>query len=196
MPEYMTKKAARDLAKDVRATLHQQTTFDDLDALARHLKTAFGNISKQAVVAGYMPIQSEIDCRPALHALERAGYDLCLPKVMAKDQPLSFFRWSVDAPLVMGDYGVGVPTPDAPQVVPDIILVPLLAFDAEGYRLGYGGGFYDRTLDGLRRQKGIYAVGLAYEQQLVNAVPRDEYDQRLDMIITPKGQWLPKTHSH
>jgi 5-formyltetrahydrofolate cyclo-ligase len=86
-----------------------------------------------------------------------------------------------------GVWGIAEPKADKPQVEPDVVLVPLLAFDRRGWRLGYGGGFYDRTLAGLRRRKPIVAVGLAYDGQEVDAVPRLEYDQRLDWVLTPSG---------
>lgn len=189
------KKEARTLAHQVRAEIKANSDFGDLERLSSHLLAALSRISTRAVVAGYYPINSEIDVRPALHAIERSGYALALPRVVAAENPLVFHQWAMDDPLVKGPYQVQEPANDAPVVEPDVVLVPLLAYDREGFRLGYGGGYYDRTLDGLRRRKGIYAIGVAYEQQLVNAVPRDQYDQRLDMIVTPEGQWIPFTTS-
>jgi 5-formyltetrahydrofolate cyclo-ligase len=89
--------------------------------------------------------------------------------------------------LVGGVWGISEPTADKPEVEPDILLVPLLAFDNAGRRLGYGGGFYDRTLHALRAKKQVTAVGLAYDEQRVDAVPHLDYDQRLDWVLTPSG---------
>ncbi|MEO1551476.1 MAG: 5-formyltetrahydrofolate cyclo-ligase, partial [Pseudomonadota bacterium] len=137
-------------------------------------------------LSAYWPMRSELDPRPALQALHARGWSLCLPVVVGKGQALQFRAWHPGADLVAGAYGAMIPAQDR-ACVPDVVLAPLLAFDAQGYRLGYGGGFYDRTLEALRDQGQVRAYGLAYSAQLVGAVPREATDQPLDGVITELG---------
>ena len=106
--------------------------------------------------------------------------------VIAKNTPLVFRQWAPGDALVLGRWNIKVPPEEAPEVLPDVLLVPLLAFDRRGFRLGYGGGFYDRTLEKLRTLKKVTAIGIAYAGQEVDAVPYEEFDQRLDWIMTEK----------
>jgi 5-formyltetrahydrofolate cyclo-ligase len=140
---------------------------------------------RPGVVAGYYPVRSEFDCMPLLRRIEADGSVLALP-VIAGPVPLQFREWTFGAPLEPGPFGIPEPTAGL-LAVPDILLVPLLAFDQRGYRLGYGGGHYDRTLGALRAQGGVAAVGLAFDTQEVAEVPACPYDQRLDWILTPSG---------
>jgi 5-formyltetrahydrofolate cyclo-ligase len=140
-------------------------------------------------VSGYWPLGEEIDPRPVLEALHARGHPIGLPTMPGADQPLTFRAWQPGAELQDGGFGTRVPPQSAPVIVPRVLLVPLLAFDRAGYRLGYGGGFYDRTLAQLRAdQPDTLAVGVAYQAQEVDAVPVDRYDQRLDMILTETGR--------
>ena len=139
-----------------------------------------------AVVSGYWPMRGELDPRPALLALAAAGHPLCLPVVAGKGRPLLFRAWAPGADLVPGAFGAQVPAPESPVLQPSLLLVPLLAFDRRGYRLGYGGGFYDRTLAALRRAGAVTAVGLAFAGQEVEAVPAEATDERLDWIVTER----------
>jgi len=142
-----------------------------------------------AALAGYMPIRSEISPLPAMEAL--AGQTrLCLPVVVGKGRPLSFRAWAPGEALVEGAYGARVPAADQP-VTPGALIVPLLAFDRAGTRLGYGGGFYDRTLEALRAAGPVLAVGLAFTAQEVPAVPRAATDQPLDAVVTEAGVIRP-----
>jgi 5-formyltetrahydrofolate cyclo-ligase len=124
------------------------------------------------VVSGYWPQPEELDCRPLLLTLHRAGHPVGLPVIARRGEPLAFRLWQPERPLIAGTYGIAVPPDDAPVVVPALVLAPLLAFDAAGYRLGYGGGFYDRTLEKLAAGGNVVAVGVAYAAQEVPAVPR------------------------
>src|SRR6266496_1411393 len=124
-----------------------------------------------AVVAGYSPIRSEIDPIPLMRKLAVPGVQLALPAIMAGDQPLKFRAWSPDDRLQRGRLGILEPQADANEVIPDILLVPLAAFDRAGHRIGYGAGHYDLTLAGLRARKPVVAVGLAYGAQEIPAVP-------------------------
>ena len=107
--------------------------------------------------------------------------------MQGKGLPLVFRAWKPGDPLNAGVWGIQEPLPSAPALDPDILLVPLLAFDTRGYRLGYGGGFYDRTLAGFRMRKRVVAIGVAFDEQRIDAVPHTDYDQRLDWVLTPSG---------
>lgn len=137
-----------------------------------------------SVVSGFLPIGSELDLRPMLARLTDESHLIVLPCVVGNDQPLVFRQWMVGDPLVKESFGTVAPADSAPEHAPDILLVPMLAFDRKGYRLGYGGGFYDRSLQMLREQKKVLAVGVAYSAQEVDAVPHDNLDQPLDMVVT------------
>ena len=144
-------------------------------------------IKPGAIVSGFASLANELDCMPLLHRLAREGMRLALPKVEGKGKPLTFRAWAPGDAMDHGVWGIAEPKADKPPMTPDILLVPLLAVDRSGWRLGYGGGFYDRTLNLLRNAKPIVAVGLAYDQQLVDAVPHLDYDEPLDWILMPSG---------
>jgi len=139
-----------------------------------------------AVVGGYWPIGTEMDVRPLLEALHERGHTCGLP-VVQRGQPLTFHRWRPQDRLVRGVFGIDIPDHKSPVVTPDVFLAPLLAFDAEGMRIGYGGGYYDRTIPALRARKPLLVVGIAYAAQEVERVPTDRFDQRLDWIVTEKA---------
>ncbi|UCH75001.1 MAG: 5-formyltetrahydrofolate cyclo-ligase [Rhodospirillales bacterium] len=139
-----------------------------------------------APVSGYWPIRSEIDVMPLLRALAARGHHIALPVVEAAGRELVFRRWCEGAATVAGPYGIREPVSTAPVLSPRVVLVPLLAFDRAGWRLGYGGGFYDRSLAALRRSGPVLAVGVAWASQEVPAVPRDDRDQRLDWVVTER----------
>ncbi len=138
-------------------------------------------------VSGFYPYGSEIDTRQLLGKLAGEGWTTALPIVVAKAQPLIFRRWLAGEPLELGAMKISVPLASAPLIEPDVLLVPLLAFDKAGYRLGYGGGFYDATLAALRAKKTIIAIGVAYAGQEVEHVPREAYDMKLDYVMTELG---------
>jgi 5-formyltetrahydrofolate cyclo-ligase len=144
------------------------------------------------IVAGYIPVRDELDPRPLLFAMEERGYPLAAPSVVGRGAPLVFRRWDVYASLAPGHFGIPEPPPHAPVVEPDLLLVPLLAFDRRGHRLGYGRGYYDRTLAGLRARRPIIAVGLAFAAQEVLSLPISDDDQRLDWIVTEAALIHPK----
>lgn len=144
-------------------------------------------VGPESVVGGYWPLPGELDPRPLMEVLAARGAALALPEVIAPDAPLAFRRWSRGDPLVSGPHGTVHPALTAPLLSPTLLLVPLLAFDAKGFRLGFGGGYYDRTLDMLRRGGGVVAVGLAFAAQQSPALPSDPWDQPLDMVFTEEG---------
>jgi 5-formyltetrahydrofolate cyclo-ligase len=139
------------------------------------------------VVAGYWPINGEADIRPLLSHLDARGCVTALPEVVGRGTSLCFRRWRPGDPLEPGLFGTRQPPVTAPIVSPTVVLVPLLAFDAGGGRLGYGGGFYDRTLPVLRAAGPLLAVGVAYAAQRAEAIPTDDHDQRLDWILTEES---------
>jgi 5-formyltetrahydrofolate cyclo-ligase len=143
------------------------------------------------VVSAYWPLGDEIDPRPLMEALHLRGHRLALPAIRAAGQPLDFRAWLPGDPLISAGFGIQEPAPTAPSVAPSVLLVPLLAFDAAGYRLGYGGGFYDRSLALLRAAGDTLAVGLAYADQQVAAVPREATDQPLDLVVTERDVIVP-----
>ncbi|NWH07273.1 MAG: 5-formyltetrahydrofolate cyclo-ligase [Alphaproteobacteria bacterium] len=142
-------------------------------------------LAKGLVAAAYYPIGSEADCRPLMLALHARGVRLALPVAMGPARPLAFRRWRPGQGLRAGVLGVPEPLGGGP-VLPDLLIVPLLAFDARGFRLGQGGGYYDRTLAQLRRRKRIVAVGLAFAAQELDEVPADMHDAPLDVIVTER----------
>ncbi len=139
------------------------------------------------VVAGYMPVRHEVDVIPLLRALHERGYVLALPVVARREAPLSFRRWRPGEALEPGAYGIPAPVTGAPEVVPDIVLAPLVAFDRFGHRLGYGGGYYDRTLAALRVVRPVQAIGCAHAAQEVERIPALPTDARLDWLLTEEG---------
>jgi 5-formyltetrahydrofolate cyclo-ligase len=139
-----------------------------------------------AVVSGFWPIKDEIDIRPLMAHLHGQGCRLALPVVHGRGQRLSFRAWQPDEPLESGVFGTLQPSARAETLEPDALLVPLLACDGEGWRLGYGGGFYDRTLDYLRKKRSVTAIGVGFDLQLVPEVPHGADDQRLDWLLTDR----------
>ena len=139
-----------------------------------------------AVVSGFHPFGEEIDVMVLLRRLGEAGHQMALPVVAKRGEPLVFRRWQAGDAMDEGPFGIREPRADAPELRPEVVLVPLLAFDRRGYRLGYGGGFYDRTLAELRAEGDTLAVGVAYAAQEVDDVPRDETDEPLDWVVTER----------
>jgi 5-formyltetrahydrofolate cyclo-ligase len=135
------------------------------------------------VLSGYMPMRTEIDPLPAMAAHQGP---VGVPVIIGKGLPLRFREWSPGCRLVEGTFKAMIPEEGA-WVEPQVLIVPLLAFDARGYRLGYGGGFYDRTLEGLRAKGPVLAVGYAFAAQEVPEVPIEPTDQRLNAVVTEKG---------
>ena len=136
------------------------------------------------VVSGFIPYKSEITTVPMLNRLRRDGWQTCLPIVIAAEQPLVFRAWAPGDPLVPGVWDIPIPPDTAAELLPDVLLVPMLAFDRKGFRLGYGGGFYDRTLEKLRELKKVVAIGVAYHAQMVGEVPVGIHDAPLDYVMT------------
>jgi 5-formyltetrahydrofolate cyclo-ligase len=169
------KRAARAAARTVRAAC-------DPALGAALVEPVLPIIPPGAIVAGYWPLPEEIDIRPLLAALHARGHALGLPVTPPRGQALAFRAWQPGAPLRPGRFGTFVP--DGPLLMPNVLLVPLLAFDRRGQRLGYGGGYYDRTIAAL---PGVYTIGCAYAVQEVSAVPSGPTDRALDRVATERG---------
>lgn len=151
-------------------------------SIAAHFATI--PIPASAIVGVYVPIRSEADSLSVVRKLRAKGHKIALPRIHEKNQPLHFHEWPENKAPMEGSYRLPEPAPDWPDVTPDVILVPLLAFDAKGHRLGYGGGYYDRTLSTLRASGTVLAVGIAFAGQEVDALPADTNDQKLDWVVT------------
>ena len=137
-----------------------------------------------AALSVYWPKGDELDPRPLMTALHELGHEIGLPIVVARATALLFRRWAPGDLLQPAGFGLLVPGADQPEVTPRVVFAPLLAFDRAGYRLGYGGGFYDRTLAWLGARGTVLAVGLAYAGQETATLPRAPTDRRLDWIVT------------
>jgi 5-formyltetrahydrofolate cyclo-ligase len=175
------KRKARTAASKRRAEAHEQLKDTAGVAMAeRGLPLAL----PQGIVSGFIPYKSEITTVPLMNRLRREGWQTALPVVIAPGQPLVFRAWSPGDQLVPGVWDIPIPPDSAPEVLPDVLLVPMLAFDRRGFRLGYGGGFYDRSLEKLRALKKVVAVGVAYHAQMVDEVPAGPYDAPLDFVMT------------
>jgi 5-formyltetrahydrofolate cyclo-ligase len=158
----------------------------DQEALTRHLKAALAPYRTE-VLSGYWPMRGEPDPRPAM--LAHAG-PVCLPVVPGKAVPLVFRQWQGEA-LVPGPFGTSHPADSHPLLSPTVLIVPLAGFDRRGNRIGYGGGYYDRTLQMLRETGPVTAIGLAFAVQELPDIPADPYDQPLDLIVTDGGPIYP-----
>ncbi len=187
-PILREKSELRARLKAWRAGLSAAEQIAAGEALARH-GLGFLGIKKpsESIVSAFAPMAEELRIWPLLRRLSGDGFRLCLPVMQGRGRPLIFRAWSQGDAMDSGVWGIAEPKPDKATLEPDVVLVPLLAFDANGWRLGYGGGFYDRTLHRLRGIKNVVAVGLGFDAQKVDAVPHLDYDQRLDWVLTPSG---------
>jgi 5-formyltetrahydrofolate cyclo-ligase len=167
-----------------RDALSDEQRAEAAQALAKR-KLPF-EILAGTIVSGYSPIRNEIDPAPLMRKLAEAGARLALPAVMARGKSLAFRAWSPDDRLMLGPLGIPEPSPAAAELIPDIMLVPLAAFDSQGHRIGYGAGHYDYTLAHLRKMKAISAIGIAFAVQQIKAVPALPHDVALDYVLTEK----------
>jgi 5-formyltetrahydrofolate cyclo-ligase len=180
------KRALRAQAAERRRRVHAEDFAGRLSMQMRDHALAGLPIAAGAVVGGYWPRGTEMDVRPLLNSFHERGHPIGLPHVRRR-QPMSFHRWKPNDRLVSGVFGIEMPDHHTPEVTPDVLLLPLLAFDRHGNRLGYGGGYNDRTIAALRAHKPLLCVGVAYAVQEFDTVPHDRLDQRLDWLVTEKG---------
>lgn len=181
----LSKPQLRQAAGLARIAAAQQLGDRAGDDIARRIVTGLP-LRSQETIAGYWPVRGEADPLPAMLALRALGHRLVLPVVEGKGQPLSFRMWTPGEPLVEGAYGIPTPGRSAMAVSPTLLLVPGLWFDRTGGRLGYGGGFYDRTLAHLRRGWQPRVVGVSYEATLSGHLDREPHDAVMDFIVTER----------
>jgi 5-formyltetrahydrofolate cyclo-ligase len=143
-------------------------------------------VKSGTIVAGFMPMKSELNPLPLMRKLAAAGARLALPAVAGRGQPLIMRAWAFGAPLAAGVWGIREPEPSAPAVAPEIVIVPLLAFDRSGHRIGYGAGYYDLTIAALRATQAVVAIGVAFAAQEIAAVPATPHDAPLDLVLTER----------
>ena len=180
------KHTARKAAKAKRKTLVEENP-NAANAAIQHLLNYLAG-SRLKCLAGYLPIGSELDPQPALDVLRKEGIITALPVVVAPKNPLIFRNYQPGDALITEMFATRAPASSAPAAIPEIVLVPMLAFDTKGYRLGYGGGFYDRTI-ALFQEKNTECtfIGFAYAAQQVKEVPIGEFDLPLQAIVTEQG---------
>lgn len=174
-----TALAARQRAFDARARTGA------VAAATTHLLARIGPAAG-LTVAGYMPMRTELDPLPAMAALHAAGARICVPVIAGRGLPLEFRAWTPDVPLVDGPFGARVPA-TGDWLVPDTLIVPLVGFDGACNRLGYGGGYYDRTLARLKAARPIRAIGFAFAGQSLPAIVPEPTDVALDAVVTEAG---------
>lgn len=143
-------------------------------------------IKPGVIVSGFMPLKSEINPLPLLRKLAAAGAKLALPAIAGRGKPLIMRAYAFGDEFARGQWGIREPKPEAPEVAPDILIVPLACFDRAGHRIGYGAGYYDMTINALRAKKNITAVGIAFAAQEIDRVPATERDARLDLVLTER----------
>jgi 5-formyltetrahydrofolate cyclo-ligase len=180
------KEALRRACRQRRAALSTEEQQAHAAAFARHFLRAVDIGSR--TVAGYSAFRHELDVQPLLAMLAQGDRICCLPVTSPPSRQLFFRRWHAKTKMVPGHFGILVPAPESETVTPDIIIVPMLGFDAAHHRIGYGAGYYDATLAALR-QRGHkpFVIGAGYSTQQVEEIPAEEHDEVLDMIITEKG---------
>lgn len=177
----------RRLRTEARKRRDEAAAEGDIGARLIDLFEQHVSLPRDITISGYYPVGSEANILPLLNALQKKGYDLALPVVDTFHSPLIFRRWDEATEMQEGAFGILEPAPDAASVYPGLILTPLLAFDRQGNRLGYGGGYYDLSIRSIREKQPVYALGVAYAAQEVIAVPCDKNDTALDGILTEKG---------
>lgn len=178
------KAALRREAHAIRAGLSEEDRADAAKAVAQHFFESIA-YAPEDVIAGYWRIRDELDCQPILIRLMDSGQKVLLPVVQGDEQPLDLRVWEADAPLYEAGFGTLAPSDLAPRAAPDVVLMPLLGFDNQGTRLGYGGGYYDRTLAVLPKKPML--IGLAFAAQELSFVPREDHDVPLDAVVTENG---------
>jgi 5-formyltetrahydrofolate cyclo-ligase len=145
------------------------------------------SIKPGVIVSGFMPMKTEINPVPLLRKLSDAGAQLALPTIAGRGKALIMRAWTFGAPLKGGQWGIREPMPEAQEAAPDILIVPLAAFDRVGHRIGYGAGYYDMTINALRAKKQVIAIGIAFAAQEISRVPATERDARLDLVLTERA---------
>jgi 5-formyltetrahydrofolate cyclo-ligase len=178
------KAALREVALALRDALPAGERQAAAEAIAARVLPV--ELTTGIVVSGFMPLKTEINPIPLMRKLADAGAQLALPAIAGRGNPLIMRDWTFGAPLKAGQWGIREPGPEAPEVAPDILIVPLACFDRAGHRIGYGAGYYDMTINALRARKKVVAVGIAFAAQEIPKVPATERDARLDLVLTER----------
>jgi 5-formyltetrahydrofolate cyclo-ligase len=183
-PNQTEKAALRAAALAKREAMPAQLRADAANTIAaRDFPVA---VRKGAIVSGFSPMKSEINPIPLMRKLFDAGAQLALPVIVGRGKPLIMRAWKFGDPFKAGQWGIREPVAEAPEVHPDILIVPLAAFDRRGHRVGFGAGYYDMTINALRAKKKVTAVGIAFSVQEIDRVPATERDARLDFMLTER----------
>ncbi len=177
----MKKSIIRKKILEIRKLKNSKNFKIDIEAIKKILRK---NITLGKTIGGYYPYNYEVDIIEILNELEKHNYQISLPKIK-KNSQMDFFIWTSKDPLSVNKYGIPEPI-SKKKVYPNILLVPLVAFDKSNNRIGYGGGFYDRYINKIKKNKKIITIGLAFSFQKVNNIPINEYDIKLDFIVTEK----------
>ena len=185
------KRQLRQIYLQRRLEVAQEAYHSASTAIKEHFLSS-ADLTKPRKIAGYLPMRGEVDIVSLFHTLHKDGHTCCLPVVVAPGAALQFRTWTPGEVLEEGRFGIRVPPTGNDSIVPDILLLPLLAFDGMGYRLGYGGGYYDTTLRKLRMANHpLVAIGAAFALQQAKKLPHEPQDEKLDAILTEKGiSWL------
>ena len=176
----MFKKNLRNKVLNIRKKIDPKVNKIDFIKILNLIKKK----KKRIIIGGYFPVNHEIDDLEILKRLEKKKYKICLP-VIKKNFNMDFYKFSFTDPLIVNKYGI--PEPKKTTIVyPDIILVPMVAFDKSLNRLGYGGGYYDRMIEKLMKKKNFLKIGLAFSKQKINNLPMSKFDKKMDYIVTEK----------
>ncbi len=181
------KRKLRAISERLRKKTFNKCGRDANIVMTQHFKCWFKEKTNIKIISFYFPIKTEVDPFPLIEDLRGTNLKLCLPVVEGTGLPLSFKEWTKDSDLIKSSFGTRIPA-RGQFLTPDLIIAPLLAFDKYGSRLGYGGGFYDRTIDSLRSKKDISVLGLAFEcQRTTSMIPVEPTDQKMDWVLTERG---------
>ncbi len=183
------KKQLREKFRAIRRKLHGEKNNNARDLVATNFIQFVPGVPPNTVVGAYYPMGSEIDSLRLLATLQINGIRLALPVVWKKGEAMEFRAYKLGDALEEGAHKTLQPKADAPALDPDILIIPLVAFDENGCRLGQGGGYYDRTLAAIRKKKKILAIGLAFDGQKTKSLPTEKFDEPLDGVLTEKGFW-------
>jgi len=179
-----TKAALRTGALALRDALPAAERQSAAEAIAA--RRLLVEVTPAIIVSGFMPMKTEINPIPLMRKIADAGAQLALPAIAGRGKPLIMRAWHFGAPLRVGQWGIREPLPEADEVAPDILIVPLACFDRTGHRIGYGAGYYDMTINVLRAKKKAIAIGIAFAAQEIPKVPATERDARLDLVLTER----------
>lgn len=178
----MLKKELRKKILKLRKVKYNSDLNINTLVLIKHLKKIK---KKKPIIGGYYPTNFEIDCLNILKTLEGKKFKICLPVIKKKNQ-MDFYSWSYNKSLKINKYGIPEPSLQK-KMEPDVIIVPIVAFDKLKFRIGYGGGYYDRYLEKMSKKKKFMTIGIAFSFQKINKVPINRYDRKLDLILTEKS---------